>query len=180
MRERVVARRYAAALFEIGLDQGVLDPLQESLCAFSQAMRTVQLFATFLTNSEIPRRRREALISAVCELLGCSDLAKDFFFVMLAKERFDLVPYVADIFQDLVTRAKNLIRAEVIVADESLVVEVSKRITELLEQKLSQPTQCESHVDPALIGGVMLKLGDTILDASVRGRLDKLKQTLLQ
>jgi F-type H+-transporting ATPase subunit delta len=88
--------------------------------------------------------------------------------------------YVAAIFRGYAARAKKLTRAKAVVADEALSEEVSTRIKKILEDVLKQPAHCDSKVDPSLIGGVVLKIGDIVYDASVSGRMKKLKDALLK
>jgi len=180
MRERAIAKRYGTALFELALDKGRLDTVQKDLKAFSLAMKNIRLLFNSLINSEIPKEKRRSLILSLCDFFGCDELVVNLLLIMLDKERMCLIPYAEDVFNGLTAKAGKVTMAKIVVADAAVADDAAKRIKDILEQKLKRPAHCETEVDPNLIGGIMLKIGDRRLDASIRGRLDKLRQSLLQ
>jgi F-type H+-transporting ATPase subunit delta len=179
MKERVIAKRYAQALFEVALEKGVLDETREGLDAVARALKSIPLFSRTMMNTEITAPRRKAVMSEACAVMKTGGLVQDVLCLMLSKERLGLVIYVAAIFRDLAAQAKKLTRAEAILADEASSKEVCSKIKKILEDTLKQPAQCESTVDPSLLGGAVLKIGDTVYDASVKGRMKKLKERML-
>jgi F-type H+-transporting ATPase subunit delta len=142
---------------------------------FAAADREVPELRELLRN---PRLDRQAKLDTLGELLGAADeLFRNFVFVLVEKGRSAEIEEIAREFERLVARAEGVLDVELTTA-----VELSEREAgELLgkiEQASGRKVVAKRSVDPELVGGIVLQAGSLRLDASVRGRLDRLRREL--
>jgi F-type H+-transporting ATPase subunit delta len=179
MIRTAVARRYATALFEVALERNELESTQEGLDCLASVGRSVPVLISCLDNIEIPTDRRCAVVDSVCAELKITELLRGFLKILVSSRRSSIIQDVTTIHRELMARALNFTQATAAVADSSVADEVRRRVESVLEKKLGRPARCIVNVQPDLIGGAMVRIGDRTLDASVAGRLDRLKDTLL-
>ena len=172
----VVDRVYANALFEAAQEQGKLEPVGEQLGRLVEAEREVPELRELLRNPQLdPRARRAALE----DVLGESDeLLRNFLLVLSDKGRAGQLEEIAAEFERLVAEAAGIVNAELTTAVELSDDEADKLLGQI-EQASGQKVEATRTVDPDLIGGIVLQVGSHRLDASVRGRLDRLRRQLV-
>jgi F-type H+-transporting ATPase subunit delta len=172
----VVDRVYANALFEAAQEQGKLEPVGEQLSQLVEAEREVPELRELLRNPQLdPRARRAALE----DVLGESDeLLRNFLLVLSDKGRAGQLEEIAAEFERLVAEAEGIVHAELTTAVELSDDEADKLLGQI-EQASGQKVEATRTVDPDLIGGIVLQVGSHRLDASVRGRLDRLRRQLV-
>jgi len=172
----VVDRVYANALFEAAQEQGKLEPVGEQLSQLVEAEREVPELRELLRNPQLdPRARRAALE----DVLGESDeLLRNFLLVLSDKGRAGQLEEIAAEFERLVAEAAGIVNAELTTAVELSDDEADKLLGQI-EQASGQKVEATRTVDPDLIGGIVLQVGSHRLDASVRGRLDRLRRQLV-
>ena len=172
----VVDRVYANALFEAAQEQGKLEPVGEQLSQLVEAEREVPELRELLRNPQLdPRARRAALE----DVLGESDeLLRNFLLVLSDKGRAGQLEEIAAEFERLVAEAEGIVHAELTTAVELSDDEAEKLLGQI-EQASGQKVEATRTVDPDLIGGIVLQVGSHRLDASVRGRLDRLRRQLV-
>jgi F-type H+-transporting ATPase subunit delta len=166
---RTVARPYAEAVFKLAKAKG-------ELAAWSDML---QLAATVASDSNIraligdpqvsPRRLGE-LVLEICGA-GLSDEGRNFILLLAENGRIDILPEVGELFEQLRTQYEGVMDAKIISAfplsDDQL-----KQLVADLEDKFKRKIEPEVRVDRELIGGVKVEIGDEVLDASVRGKLE--------
>ena len=172
----VVDRVYAKALFEAAQEQGKLEPVGEQLSQLVDAEREVPELRELLRNPQLdPRARRAALE----DVLGSSDeLLRNFLLVLSDKGRAGQLEEIAAEFERLVAEAAGIVHAELTTAVELSEDEADKLLGQI-EQASGRKVEATRAVDPDLIGGIVLQVGSHRLDASVRGRLDRLRRQLV-
>jgi F-type H+-transporting ATPase subunit delta len=172
----VVDRVYAEALFEAAQEQGKLEPVGEQLSQLVDAEREVPELRELLRNPQLdPRARRAALE----DVLGSSDeLLRNFLLVLSDKGRAGQLEEIAAEFERLVAEAAGIVHAELTTAVELSEDEADKLLGQI-EQASGRKVEATRAVDPDLIGGIVLQVGSHRLDASVRGRLDRLRRQLV-
>ncbi len=177
-----VARRYARALADIVLaPDSPLAPEQavgqllalESLLAESAELRTI-----LLSPAVAPARKR-AVVARLAQPLGISPLVRNFLFVVLDRRRINLFREIRRAFQDLLDEQLGVVRAEVISARE-LTPAQRARLQHALSAFTGKNVRCEFATEEALLGGVVARVGSTVLDGSIRGRLETLRQRLVE
>lgn len=169
------ARRYAEAIFELARDRGDFDLWLRELRQASALFQDARL-RTALTSPALGRDEKLRILDA--QLPGLSAQAHNLLRLLVARERLGRLPDILEEFQRLVDRHRGVERAEVVTA-----VPIGEREQHLLAQRLSQFTGkhvvIRTRVDPSIMGGVIARVGDTLIDGSVRGRLEALRRRLV-
>jgi F-type H+-transporting ATPase subunit delta len=172
----VVDRVYANALFEAARDQQKLEPVGEQLAQLVEAEREVPELRGLLRNPQLDPRARRAALEDVLE--GTDDLLRNFLLVLADKGRAGQLEEIAAEFARLVAEAEGIVHAQLTTAVELSDDEAGKLLQQI-EQASGRKVEATRTVDPDLIGGIVLQVGSHRLDASVRGRLDRLRRQLV-
>jgi F-type H+-transporting ATPase subunit delta len=170
-----VARVYAEALFEAGKDKGNLDALQSQLGQFTDAVsqnRELQvfLFSPYLSSAEKKDGLRRAISGAEPELVNFLEL-------LIEKTRMPEIFRIRRQFEELWKEENKLIDVTVVSAVELDPDVVSKIGTEV-ERQTGERVELSSRVDESVLGGIVLQVGNMVVDASIRNRLEKLKKSV--
>ena len=171
----MVDRVYARALFEAARDQGRLEPVREQLEQVVSAAASVPELRELLRNPQLDPRARAAALEDV--LSGGDELLRNFLLVLADKGRIAELDVIAQEFERLVAEEEGVLSAELTTAVE-LSDEDEQRLLKQIEEASGRKVEATRQVDPALIGGIVLQVGSHRLDASVRGRLDRLRRAL--
>ncbi len=172
----VVDRVYANALFEAARGQNKLEPVGEQLGALVEAEREVPELRELLRNPQLDPRARRAALEDV--LTGTDDLLRNFLLVLADKGRAGQLEEIAAEFERLVAEYEGIVHAQLTTAVELSDDEAGKLLQQI-EQASGRKVEATRTVDPELIGGIVLQVGSHRLDASVRGRLDRLRRQLV-
>ena len=168
-------RMYARALYEAAKEQDKLDAVREELGDFVEAQRQVPELRELLRNPQLDQRLKA---SALEELLGGDEkLVRNFLLLLAEKNRAGEIDEIAREFDRLVAEAEGILDVELTTAVELSDEETRDVITQI-EKASGRKVEATQRVDPDLIGGLVLQAGSLRLDASVRGRLDRLRQEL--
>jgi F-type H+-transporting ATPase subunit delta len=171
----VVDRVYANALFEAAVEKGRLEPVRQQLQQVVEADEQVPELRELLRNPRLDPRARAAAIE---DVLGDADeLLRNFLLLLADKGRTGQLEEIAREFERLVARHEGVIHAELTTAVPLSDEEASKLLGQI-EQSSGRKVEVTRRVDPDLIGGIVLQVGSHRLDASVRGRLDRLRREL--
>jgi F-type H+-transporting ATPase subunit delta len=172
----VVHRMYARALFEAARDEGKLEPVREELGDFVEAQHQVPELRGLLRNPQLDHRAKAAALE---ELLGGEEqLVRNFLLLLAEKNRAGEVEEIAREFDRLVAQAEGILDVELTTAVE-LSDQEARDVIDQIEKASGRKVEATQRVDPDLIGGLVLQAGSLRLDASVRGRLDQLRQELM-
>jgi len=172
----VVDRVYARALFEAAQEKGRLEPVREGLEQVVAAAAEVPELRELLRNPQLDPRARAAALEDV--LAGGDDLLRNFLLVLVDKGRIGELEVIAEEFERLVAEQEGVLSAELTTAVE-LSDDDERRLLQQIETASGRKVEATRHVDPGLIGGIVLQVGSYRLDASVRGRLDRLRRALV-
>lgn len=167
---------YAAALFDVAQAENLLDRVSDELFRFARAYERNDQLRETLTNQGIPVETRQAIVE---EILGerASPLSASLVSLIVGAGRArDLVAIV----DRLVERAANEQQREVAEVRSSvpLDADLQARLAKALSRGLGKLVEVKVIVDPSIMGGVVARVGDTVIDGSVRHRLEKLRETL--
>ena len=169
------ARVYAEALFEVGRDKGTLDTLQQQLSEFTDAVdrnRELQVFffSPYLSSEEKKEGLGRAVTDAEPELINFLELLVD-------KHRMPEIFRMRREFEELWKHENRRIDVTVTSAVE-LDSSVVEKIGQEVERQTGEEVDLSSAVDSDILGGIVLQVGNMVLDASIRSRLDKLRKTV--
>jgi F-type H+-transporting ATPase subunit delta len=171
----LVHRMYARALFEAAKEVERLDTVREDLGDFVQASVDVAELGALLRNPQLDPR---AKIAALEDVLGGADpLVRNFLLVLVEKGRAAQLEEIAREFEALAAQEERRLAVELTTAYE-LSDEEADAIVGQIEQASGRTVEATRKVDPELIGGIVLRAGSMQVDASVRGRLERLRHEL--
>jgi len=169
------ARVYAEALFEVGRDKGKLDALQQQLAQIADAVdrdRELQVFffSPYLSSAEKQEGIARAITGAEPELINFLELLVD-------KQRMTEIFRIRREFEELWKQENRRIDVTVISAVE-LDPAVVEKIGQEVERQTGDEVDLSSKVDGDILGGIVLQVGNMVLDASIRSRLEKLRKSV--
>ena len=172
----VAQRMYARALLEAAKENDRLDTVREQLGDFVGSIREVPELRELLRNPQVDPRTKVSILDS---LLGDADeLVRNFLLLVARRGRAAEIEEIDREFERLVAREEGRIEVEVTTAVE-LSEEEARDIVEQIEQAAGRRVEATRKVDPDLIGGIVLQAGSLRVDASVRGRLDRLRRDLV-
>ena len=171
----VAHRIYASALFEAATDRGALPTVRRDLMDFVQALRDVPELDEVLRNPQLDPRAKAAVLRDV--LGGAHELVRNFLLLVVEKGRIDEIEAIAREFEDLCRQEEGILNVELTTAYE-LSDDERRSILDAIERASGRRVEATSKVDRNLIGGLVLQAGSLRLDASVRGRLERLRREL--
>jgi F-type H+-transporting ATPase subunit delta len=174
-----LARRYARALMAIGADAHNAPRLGTDLRGFAQAMQVSAELSQTLANPAFPRSDRRKIIDALAARLAVHPTTRTFLYLLLDKERLAEVPAIAREVDRFLQQQAGQVSAEVVSAQPLTPTQLTQ-VTAALEKLSGKKVQVVKREDPALIGGVVAKLGDVIYDGSVRTQLRQLRDQMVK
>jgi F-type H+-transporting ATPase subunit delta len=170
-----VAGTYAEALYEAAVDQGAVAEVSAGLDAFMRALDDSGELRQFLLAPEIDTERKKA---ALAELLAeASPLVVNFLLVLLDRGRAPELPEIAAAYAERVALAEGRISVEAITA-VPLPDDLRQRVIERVAAQTEREVELTESVDPSIVGGLVLRAGGLLVDASVRLQLDELERSL--
>lgn len=176
MRDRRVAGRYAEALLRTAKPAGTLAGCAESYAGVLEVMAANRDLVIFLDSPQVREQEKKEVLKKV---FGprLEPVLLDFFNLLLDRNRIELLRDIGEVFAELVEVDHGLVRARVVTAI-ALPADLEAKLRDKLAQVTGKTVILEKKVDPAVIGGVCVTLGDRIIDGTVRTNLDRLRKTL--
>jgi len=172
----VAHRIYARSLFEAAQAQGRLDVVHEQLGDFVAAIEAVPELRNVLTNPELDTQEKAAVVGDI--LGGADELVRNFVLLVVEKGRAAEIEEIHRELDQLVAQARRRLTVELTTAYE-LSDEEADSITGKIAKASGREVEATRAVDPDLIGGIVLQAGTLRVDASVRGRLERLRRELI-
>ena len=177
MPKGAIARRYAGAMFDIGLKQHSLERTLEDVRGIAQVFAHRKL-AYLLREPKVPAQRKEAAIrQALANKLLPTSL--NLALLVVQRELVDIMPNIANELEQLVLNYKNEAIADVTTATRIDDAELTQ-IKQALEKRTGKTIITQARVQPDILGGVIARVGDQVIDGSIRTRLAALRQQLLK
>ncbi|MFH2091372.1 MAG: ATP synthase F1 subunit delta [Pseudomonadota bacterium] len=177
MKNLTVSRRYAKALILIGQENGQADQYNEELESLVGLFDTQENFETVLTNPLYNKNDRRKVLEAVLAATDLSKITKSFMVLLFDKGRIGFLREIASYYKDLADELKGVIKASIVSATE-LSADAVNKIKDALSKKTGKSIVLNVEQDPDLIGGIITKIGDLVLDGSVRTQLINMRETL--
>ena len=180
MTDRTVAKRYAKALYDIGTEQGKSEVFAENLKDLAALLNDNEEVREMLLNQSIQNDEKKKAIALM--IADMDPMVRNFVNLVIDKRRADSLEAMCESYMGLLEEQANILHAEVISA-VPLTPEQIEKIENKFSGMLGQTVKAETAVDAALIGGVQVRVGDTVYDGSIAHHLkqlnDSLKQTVL-
>jgi F-type H+-transporting ATPase subunit delta len=170
-----IARVYAEALFEVAKEKGKLEEIRDQLAQFADALaddRDLQVF--FFSPYFSSEEKREGIQSAIS---GAEPELVNFLELLAEKHRMPAIFRIRRDFEELVAEELKQLEVNVTSAielDEGIV----KQVGEEIEKQTGRQVELSSSIDPDILGGLVLRVGNMVLDASLRNRLEKMRREI--
>jgi len=176
MLKGAIARRYAGAIFDLAIKQNTLDRTLTDVKEIAQLF-SIRKLSYLLREPKVAAKRKEAALrQALTDKVLPTSL--NLTLLVVQRELVEAMPNIAIEFEKLVLDYRNQAIAEVTTATP-LDVAQQALVKQSLEQETGKSIIMHTHVDPAILGGVIARVGDQVIDGSVRYRLAALQQRLL-
>lgn len=177
MKNTVLAKRYAKALFAVGKEDGAFADYAKVLNELSELYVGMAEVADALTNPLYPEDVRLKVMESLAKALAAPPVMVNFCKLLVEKKRAGILPEIAEVYQEMLDQENNLVRGTVTSATE-LSPEVNTKIKATMEKLTGKQVELSNRIDPAIIGGMVAKVGDLVLDGSIRSQLAGLKESI--
>lgn len=177
MKNLVIAKRYAKALFNLAAEGGWIGQYGRELQDFADLLSANADLAAAIQNPLYPEASRKAVYAALADKLSVSLIVRSFMNLLIEKKRVQHLGEIVEYYQKLVDENANVARAQLTSASE-LDEQAVQEIAQTLEKMTGKKVVVEVKQDPELIGGVVAQIGDLVLDGSVRRQLLNFKESL--
>lgn len=168
---------YAAALFEVARAEGALEVVEEELFKLSDVLAQSDELRATLTDTDLPPEKRQEIVQDLLGKANATPITTSLVsFVVGAGHARDLPGIISSLVERAASDRKHAV-AEVrsaVPLDE----DQRKRLASALSKNLGKEVEVKVHVDPSVLGGLSARVGDVVIDGTVRHRLDQLKETI--
>ncbi|MDO8445111.1 MAG: ATP synthase F1 subunit delta [Deltaproteobacteria bacterium] len=177
MKTGAAAQRYAKAVFSLGVDSGEFERIGQEIGAVVEAIDTNDALRMILLSPQHDAEVKRGVVEAIASKKGFTSTTKNFLLLLVDKGRLPLLQEMYRSYQKLSDEKAGRMNATVVTASQ-LTEQLIKEIVASLEKKTGKKVSLSSEVDPALIGGVVIKIGDIIYDGSIKTQLNKLRDNI--
>lgn len=172
-----ISRRYAKALLSLGEEDGRYLKYGEDLKEFTRFCTENSEFSRVISSQLFPVEDRKKILEAVLNKSKLTDIVNNFLKLLVDKNRMGAISEISEYYSKLTDEISNITRAEVITArplNKAALGKLEKTLADLVSKEIKM----EVSEDEALIGGLVVKIGDLVLDGSVKAQLEGLKESL--
>jgi F-type H+-transporting ATPase subunit delta len=169
--------QYANALADIALAQGAAEPALKQLADFGAIYSESAELRNFLASPAVSRDAKHGVIEKLIARLGASKILRNFLFVIADHQRTHILPEIITAFQEVVRQRQGIAEAEISSAVELSAAQKAE-FARTLERITGRRVEAQYSLEPSLLGGAVVRVGDTIYDGSLRNRLNALRARL--
>lgn len=177
MKNLAIARRYAKALLLIGKEDGQTEQYRQELESIANLMDRERQLADTITNPLYKYGERKKVLELVVEKAALSKVMTAFMLLLFEKGRIGFIGSVNDFYQAMADELKGVARASLVSASE-LADDTVEKIRTALSKRTGKEVVLEVTQDPGLIGGIVTRIGDLVLDGSIKTQLLNMRETL--
>ena len=177
MKQTILARRYAKAIFTVGQEQGKYEEYNEVLTGIAELFVSVPGVVDALTNPLYPMAVREKVMAGMIGSMEVDSVMGNFLSLLVQKKRAEILPEIAEAYKTMVDEEKNISHGTVISAVE-LSDELRQNVQVTLEKLTGKKVELTTSVDQSIIGGIIAQVGDLVLDGSIKTQLAGLKDSI--
>ena len=177
MKNLAIARCYAKALLLIGKEDGNTEIYRKELDEFADLVAREDELRTVISNPIYHYDGRKTVLQKVISKLEISQVMESFLLLLFAKGRIGFLDSIADFYQKIADELKGVARASLVSASE-LSSETIDKIRQALAKKTGKEIILTVDQDKALIGGIVTRIGDLVLDGSVKTQLLNMRESL--
>ena len=177
MKNLAIARRYAKALLLIGKEDGQTDQYRQELEGVANLMTQNRDLADTIANPLYSAEDRQKIFQTIIEKLNLSKAMSSFLMLLFDKGRVSFIVSINDFFQKLADELKGVARASLVSANK-LPADTIDKIRAALSKRTGKEIVLEVEEDPGLIGGIVTRIGDLVLDGSIKTQLLNMRESL--
>lgn len=177
MKNTILANRYAKALFSVAQEEDAFDAYGNVLTELAEVYENQPEVRDGLTNPLYPLDVKAKVMDYLIGAIGATGVVKNFLNLLVQKKRANVLPEIAEAFQNLIDRKQNISQGSVTSATE-LSDDLKDKIKSTLENITGKKIVLTSEVDASIIGGIIAKVGDLVLDGSIKSQLMGLKESI--
>ena len=179
MTGNVVSRRYAKALFAIGAAKGEAEQAKygEQLVVLGLSMKENAEAMGFFKNPSFSAEEKKAVLNQLVDKMSVDPMVKNFCELMADKGRVEMIPAVASDYKAMMDAVSGVVSGELITVSE-LSEERKSAIQANLEKQAGKKLELSFATDKEILGGIVLKVGDKVMDASLKAQLQILKENI--
>jgi F-type H+-transporting ATPase subunit delta len=175
---KTAATRYARALLDVGVkEQNDLEQIERELSEFADLFKQYPLLEKVLLNPAVPVPRKRAAVADVLKQAQFTPIVSKLIALLADRDRLVLIPDLLAAYRNRLLDYRGVVRAEVTTATP-LDAARTAAIQQGLAALTGRTVQLETKIDPAIIGGLVARIGSTVYDASVARQLEKMKERL--
>jgi len=172
-----LAKRYAKAFFEIAGEQKQYEAYYCELSLFAAIMKDHGKLRAFFSNPMVNQLGKKAIVESLLAELQVSPLTANFIKLLVDKRRIGILPEIQNCYQELMDRTLKKVRISVKTAFP-LSGALSARLREGLERMTDKQVEMTVQEDASLLGGLVVQVGDTLYDGSIRTQLNNIRNLL--
>jgi len=169
--------QYANALADIAVAQGAAEPVLKQLNEFGAAYADSPELRNFLSSPAATREAKHGVVEKITARMGASKILRNFLFIIADRQRMHALPEIIAAFQEVIRQRQGIAEAEITSAVELSAAQKTE-FKKTLERLTGKRVEPKYSLDPALLGGAVVRIGDTIYDGSLRNRLNDLRARL--
>jgi len=180
MTSRGAAIRYARALFDVAVkEKADLERIEEQLAAFSDLFKQHPTLARVMLNPAVPVPRKRAAVAELTARLGLTPILAKLLTLLAERDRLGLLPELLASYRERVLDYRHVVRAEV-TTKEPLAPQQTDAIGRRLKEVTGKTVTIVPRVDPAILGGVVTRIGSMVYDGSIARQLEKIRSRLVE
>lgn len=172
-----IAARYATAIFELARDDGAIDALEKDIATLGAALAASDDLRKMIASPIVTRDEQTRAIGALAKAMKLGPTLSNALALMAGRRRLFVLPQLLRALSARIAEAKGEITAEVTSATPLTKAQAAK-LAEVLKARTGKTVRLASAVDPALIGGLVVKVGSKMIDTSIRSRLAALQNAM--
>ena len=172
-----IAKRYAKAFFSVAGEEDNYEKFYGELKSFSSILEENENLKDFLANPVFDQSDKKAIVEEVLKNIDISNMTTNFLKLLVDKRRVDILPDIESCYRELIDSTLKKVRADVKTAFP-LSTELSESIKSNLEELTGKKVDVTIEDDPTLLGGVVVRIGDTVYDGSIKTQLNNIRNLL--
>jgi len=173
---KLVSKRYALALFETGLELNKIEEFKGEMSFISQVLKKEDRLENILSHPKVTKNEKKDLLNSLFKEKVSQEIL-NFLYIVVDKRREKYIEEINNYYHHLYNEEKNIIEATAITA-VPMDGKAEEKLKIILSNKLGKNVELKNLVDKDLIGGVMLKVENRIMDGTVRGQLESMEKNL--
>jgi F-type H+-transporting ATPase subunit delta len=173
------ANRYALALYELAIEKSELEIVEKNVNELLNAYNTSEDLKNFIKNPTQSQSKQLEVLNKISDQLNFSKIMRNFLGVLVIKRRIFFINKIFINFLSLASKQRGELKASLI-SSKNLTNEELESLNKDLSQTMGAPIAFDYKVDESLIGGLKMQIGSLMIDTSIKNKLKKYKQTMLE